>query len=207
MSTLLLSSDTLEEGIRPHYRWLWATIRLMGTELRTSGRAVSAPNHWTISLALKAKQLKIQNQVGERQIAHQSKSVAACSGPSTTGGQLTTIGDPTQKHKLKFKRKTKNQKLRASMKSWIWSPAPHRHVVVAHAYNHNRNVKSSMTIWVQKPTWAGYISLLKNKQTSLFYHVYVIHRSTHNTPMFMLVNRPGIVLHAWNLSKIKGWRS
>jgi hypothetical protein len=22
MSTLLLSSDTLEEGIRPHYRWL-----------------------------------------------------------------------------------------------------------------------------------------------------------------------------------------
>ena len=37
-------SDTPEEGIRPRYRWLWATMWLLGTELRTSGRAVSALN-------------------------------------------------------------------------------------------------------------------------------------------------------------------
>jgi hypothetical protein len=44
MSTLLLSSDTPEEGIGSHYRWLWATIWLLGIELRTSGRSVSALN-------------------------------------------------------------------------------------------------------------------------------------------------------------------
>jgi hypothetical protein len=52
MSTLSLSSDTPEEGIRSHYRWLWATMWLLGIELRTSGRAVSALNHWAISPAL-----------------------------------------------------------------------------------------------------------------------------------------------------------
>jgi hypothetical protein len=41
MSTLYLSSDTPEEGIRSHYRWLWATMWLLGIELRTSGRAAS----------------------------------------------------------------------------------------------------------------------------------------------------------------------
>jgi hypothetical protein len=41
VSTALLSSDTPEEGIRSHYRSLW----LLGTEVRTSGRAVSALNH------------------------------------------------------------------------------------------------------------------------------------------------------------------
>ena len=51
MSTLSLSSDTLEEGIRSHYRWLWATMRLLGIELRISRRAVSARNHWAISPA------------------------------------------------------------------------------------------------------------------------------------------------------------
>jgi len=30
------------EGIRSHYRWLWATMWLLGIELRTSGRTVSA---------------------------------------------------------------------------------------------------------------------------------------------------------------------
>ena len=34
MSTLLLSSDTAEEGIWPHYRWLWPTTWLLGIELR-----------------------------------------------------------------------------------------------------------------------------------------------------------------------------
>jgi hypothetical protein len=51
MSTLWLSSDTPEEGIRSHYRWLWATMWLLGIELRTSWRTVSALNHWAISPA------------------------------------------------------------------------------------------------------------------------------------------------------------
>ena len=49
MSTPFLSSDELEEGIRSHYRWLWATI--LGIELRTSERAVSTLNRWAISPA------------------------------------------------------------------------------------------------------------------------------------------------------------
>ena len=53
VSTLELSSDTPEEGIiRPHYRWLWATMWLLGLELRASGRAVSPLNCWAISPAL-----------------------------------------------------------------------------------------------------------------------------------------------------------
>jgi hypothetical protein len=46
-----LSSDTPEEGVRSHYRWLWATTWLLGFELRTSVRAVGALNHWAISPA------------------------------------------------------------------------------------------------------------------------------------------------------------
>ena len=38
-----------EEGTRSHYRWLWATMWLLGIELRTFGRAGSALNHWAIS--------------------------------------------------------------------------------------------------------------------------------------------------------------
>jgi hypothetical protein len=34
VSTLLLSSDTPEEGMRAHCRWLWTTKRLQGIELR-----------------------------------------------------------------------------------------------------------------------------------------------------------------------------
>jgi hypothetical protein len=44
-STLQLSSDTPEEGIRSHYRWLKATMWLLGIEFRTPRRAVSALNH------------------------------------------------------------------------------------------------------------------------------------------------------------------
>jgi hypothetical protein len=40
VSTLLLSSDTPEEGVRSRYGWLWATMWLLGFELRTFGRAV-----------------------------------------------------------------------------------------------------------------------------------------------------------------------
>jgi hypothetical protein len=42
VSALSLSSDTSEEGVRSHYRWLWATMWLLGIELRTSWRTVSA---------------------------------------------------------------------------------------------------------------------------------------------------------------------
>ena len=38
VSTLLLSSDTPDEGVGSHYRWLWATKWLLGIELRTLGR-------------------------------------------------------------------------------------------------------------------------------------------------------------------------
>jgi hypothetical protein len=49
VSTLSLSWDTPEEGIRSHYRWLWATMWLLGIEFRTSGRTVSTLNQWAIS--------------------------------------------------------------------------------------------------------------------------------------------------------------
>ena len=51
VSTLSLSSDTSEEGMRFHYRWLWTTMWLLGFELRTSERAVCALNCWAISPA------------------------------------------------------------------------------------------------------------------------------------------------------------
>jgi hypothetical protein len=41
VSALPLSSDTPEEGIKSHYKWLRTTTWLVGIELRTSGRAVS----------------------------------------------------------------------------------------------------------------------------------------------------------------------
>jgi hypothetical protein len=46
---LSLSSDTPEEGIGSHYKWLSATMWLLGFELRTSGRALSALKRWAIS--------------------------------------------------------------------------------------------------------------------------------------------------------------
>jgi hypothetical protein len=46
-------SDTPEESIGFHYRWLWATMWLLGIELRTSARAVSALNCQAISPAPK----------------------------------------------------------------------------------------------------------------------------------------------------------
>jgi hypothetical protein len=45
ISTLLLCSDIPEEGIRSPYKWLLATMWLLGIELRTSGGAVRALNH------------------------------------------------------------------------------------------------------------------------------------------------------------------
>jgi hypothetical protein len=41
-----------EEGIRFHYKLLWATMWLLGIELKTLGRVVSALNCYVISLAL-----------------------------------------------------------------------------------------------------------------------------------------------------------
>ena len=51
VNTLWLSSDTPEEGVRSCYGWLWATIWLLGFELMTFRRAVSALNCWAISPA------------------------------------------------------------------------------------------------------------------------------------------------------------
>ena len=48
VSAQLLSSDTPEEGTRSYYRWLWATMWLLGIELGTS-RRVSVLNRWAIS--------------------------------------------------------------------------------------------------------------------------------------------------------------
>jgi hypothetical protein len=44
ISTLQLSSDAPEEGVRSHNRWLSATMWLLRFELRTFRRAVSALN-------------------------------------------------------------------------------------------------------------------------------------------------------------------
>jgi len=60
VSTLSLSLDRPEEGIGSHYRWLWATMWLLGIELRSFGRAVSALNHWAISPALQPQFLKVK---------------------------------------------------------------------------------------------------------------------------------------------------
>ena len=49
--TIAVFKHTPEEGTQSHYRWLWATMGLLGIELRTSGRAVGALNHWAISSA------------------------------------------------------------------------------------------------------------------------------------------------------------
>ena len=43
MSTL--SSDTPEDGIGSHYRWLQTTMWLLVIDLRSSGRVASAFNH------------------------------------------------------------------------------------------------------------------------------------------------------------------
>jgi hypothetical protein len=53
-----LSSCTWEEGIRFHYRWLWATMWLLGTELKTFCRAFYTLIHWAISPALAVKIFK-----------------------------------------------------------------------------------------------------------------------------------------------------
>ena len=51
VSTLYLSSDTPEEGIRSCYTWLWATMWLLGFELQTFGEQSGALTHWAISPA------------------------------------------------------------------------------------------------------------------------------------------------------------
>ena len=46
-----LQTHTSRVCIRSHYRWLWSTMWLLGIELRTYVRAVSALNLWVISPA------------------------------------------------------------------------------------------------------------------------------------------------------------
>jgi hypothetical protein len=47
-----LAVYTPEEGIGSHYRWLWATMWLLGIELRIFERAATALNYWAIFPAL-----------------------------------------------------------------------------------------------------------------------------------------------------------
>ena len=42
-------SDTLKRQSNLIYRWLWATMWLLGFELRTSRKAISVLNYWAIS--------------------------------------------------------------------------------------------------------------------------------------------------------------
>ena len=49
--TACIYARPIEEGMGPHYRWLWATLWLLRIELRTSGRAVSVLNLWSISFS------------------------------------------------------------------------------------------------------------------------------------------------------------
>ena len=42
--SVALFRELIKEDIESHYRWFEATMWLLGTELRTSGRAVSALN-------------------------------------------------------------------------------------------------------------------------------------------------------------------
>jgi hypothetical protein len=72
MSTLSLSSNTPEEGTRSHYKRLWAIMWLLGIELGTSGRAVSALNCWAIS---PAPALNISNGKTSKYMSTRLKSV------------------------------------------------------------------------------------------------------------------------------------
>ena len=47
----LQTDQRTEKGVRSHYGWLWANMWLLGFELGTFGKAVSALNRWAISLA------------------------------------------------------------------------------------------------------------------------------------------------------------
>ena len=59
---------TWEEGIGFYYRWLWATMWLLGIELGSTARATSVFNHWAIAhpgCCLKAVPYRPKNQVLE----------------------------------------------------------------------------------------------------------------------------------------------
>ena len=45
---VVVSHHVVAEGVRSHYGWLWATMWLLGFELRTFGRAVSTLICWAI---------------------------------------------------------------------------------------------------------------------------------------------------------------
>ena len=57
--------DTPEEGIESHYRWLWATMWLLGTELRISEGTISGLNCWAISPAPEYINLKEREKLAE----------------------------------------------------------------------------------------------------------------------------------------------
>jgi hypothetical protein len=49
--SICMYTNIPEEGLRSRYRWLWATMWLLGIELMISGKAASALNPWLISQA------------------------------------------------------------------------------------------------------------------------------------------------------------
>lgn len=51
MSALYACMTLHQKRIRSRCRWLWATMWLLGLELRSSGRAACTLNHWAISPA------------------------------------------------------------------------------------------------------------------------------------------------------------
>lgn len=91
MSTPLLSSDTPEEGIRPHCRWLWTTMWLLGIEPGISGRAVSNPNWWAISWAPLFKVLKLFNRSSNLPTRQSGKRRLI--GNGWTGLEVASWGD------------------------------------------------------------------------------------------------------------------
>jgi hypothetical protein len=70
MSTVSLSSYTQEKSIRSHYRWLQATMWLLGIELRTFGRAIRALNHWAISPAPNTWDFKNYYEIHLEEVSH-----------------------------------------------------------------------------------------------------------------------------------------
>jgi hypothetical protein len=69
-----------EEGPGFHYRWLWATMWLLGIELRASGRAASALNCWAISPAPQGNSFKGKHLIRSGLHYHDRKHGSAQEG-------------------------------------------------------------------------------------------------------------------------------
>jgi hypothetical protein len=91
MSTL--SSDTQKEGIKFHYKWLWAIVWLLGIELRTFGGTVSALNHWAISSSPPKTIILLEYNLYNLQIAQLKSTVNGLSTfTESSNHQHTDLG-------------------------------------------------------------------------------------------------------------------